>query len=397
MTTFARRGFLAGARAAPLPCPDQPGLCASGKTRLGVGLANEPVPSCAHAAGQAAGDSRAGTGARRGSTRNICISRCSLRMLQGIAAGQLQSGTLGSTPSIRAHQRRSRRPDRDRRWLQHLPASGAGGLPDPQSRRSQGQDGADHPRLRPPSGAGTSHPGAIWSRRSRRTSASPCATSTHWPNSAVRRRARRMSSASNRWRWSRNGRRPRHGAAQRRRHRTRVRRSGRQRRGHNHRVFAKTPFAPESYYPHRIWRVGRRDFLPQQPKVVTPLLVANRARGFADQSGDRRDHQGGLRQLARHARRAARLDRRRAVEAARLVLGDRGRRQYARRAVDDQGDLPERLDPDVAKKLFVLGADVSKAAYDATGRVPDRAAFDDMRGDVRGKPIWEAASWNLKA
>jgi hypothetical protein len=55
------------------------------------------------------------------------------------------------------------------------------------------------------------------------------------------------------------------------------------------------------------------------------------------------------------------------------------------------------LEPDVAKKLFMLGADVSKAAYDATGRFPDRAAFDDGRSDVRGKPVWEAASWNLKS
>ena len=32
-----------------------------------------------------------------------------------------------------------------------------------------------------------------------------------------------------------------------------------------------------------------------------------------------------------------------------------------------------------------------------TGRFPERAVFDDMRRDVRGKPVWEAASWNLKA
>ena len=55
------------------------------------------------------------------------------------------------------------------------------------------------------------------------------------------------------------------------------------------------------------------------------------------------------------------------------------------------------LDPEVAKKTFALGADVSKAAYEHVGRVPDRAAFDDMRGDTRGKPVWEVASWSLKA
>ena len=45
----------------------------------------------------------------------------------------------------------------------------------------------------------------------------------------------------------------------------------------------------------------------------------------------------------------------------------------------------------------MLGADVSKAAYEATGRFPERATFDDMRSDVRGKPVWEASSWTLTA
>ena len=55
------------------------------------------------------------------------------------------------------------------------------------------------------------------------------------------------------------------------------------------------------------------------------------------------------------------------------------------------------LEAEAAKKIFALGADVSRAAYEATGRAPERGVFDDMKSDVRGKPIWEAASWNLKA
>ena len=44
--------------------------------------------------------------------------------------------------------------------------------------------------------------------------------------------------------------------------------------GHTIASFAKTPFAPEAYYPHRIWLVVRRDYLAANPKPVTALLVA---------------------------------------------------------------------------------------------------------------------------
>jgi len=54
------------------------------------------------------------------------------------------------------------------------------------------------------------------------------------------------------------------------------------------------------------------------------------------------------------------------------------------------------LDPEAVRKLFLLGAGVSRAAYEATGRLPPRSAFDDMTRDVRGKPVWEADAWNLK-
>ena len=54
------------------------------------------------------------------------------------------------------------------------------------------------------------------------------------------------------------------------------------------------------------------------------------------------------------------------------------------------------LEPDSAIKTFGLGADVAKGAYDAVGRMPERAAFDDSRSDTRGKPVWEIASWTLK-
>jgi hypothetical protein len=39
--------------------------------------------------------------------------------------------------------------------------------------------------------------------------------------------------------------------------------------GHKIASFAKTPFAPEAYYPHRIWWVAREEFLQKNPKAVT--------------------------------------------------------------------------------------------------------------------------------
>jgi ABC-type nitrate/sulfonate/bicarbonate transport system substrate-binding protein len=162
--------------------------------------------------------------------------------------------------------------------------------------------------------------------------------------------------------------------------------------------FAKTPFAPEAYYPHRIWLVVRRDFLAANPKAVTALLVANqRAVASLVKAGTDEIIKAGSANWAG------------TPEAQRewidTVLWKR--RGWSWVTEGDANTLvglsttkaifQATLEPDVAKKLFMLGADVSKAAYDATGRFPDRAAFDDGRSDVRGKPVWEAASWNLKS
>jgi hypothetical protein len=162
--------------------------------------------------------------------------------------------------------------------------------------------------------------------------------------------------------------------------------------------FAKTPFAPEAYYPHRIWLVVRRDFLASNPKAVTALMVANqRAVAALVKAGTDEiinagsANWGGTREAQR--------------EWIETVLWKR--RGWSWITEGDANTLvglsttkaifQTALDHDVAKKLFVQGAGVAKAAYDATGRFPDRAAFDDGRSDVRGKPAWEAASWNLKA
>ncbi len=168
--------------------------------------------------------------------------------------------------------------------------------------------------------------------------------------------------------------------------------------GHRIASFARTPFAPEAYYPHRIWLVARRDYLAANPKVVTALLVANhRAVTALTKAGtDAIVKVGGANWGGTPEAQKAWID---------TVLWKR--RGWSWITEGDARTLvglsttkvifQTPLDPDAVQKLFLLGAGVSKAAYDVVGRVPDRAVFDDQKSDVRGKPVWEAASWNLKA
>ena len=162
--------------------------------------------------------------------------------------------------------------------------------------------------------------------------------------------------------------------------------------------FTRTPFAPEAYYPHRIWIVARRDFLAANPKAVTALLIANqRAVAILAKGGTDEIIKAGAVNWA--GTREAQTDwidnvlwRRRGWSW--VTEGD------ARTLVGlstTKAIFQTALEAEAAKKIFALGADVSRAAYEATGRAPERGVFDDMKSDVRGKPIWEAASWNLKA
>ena len=162
--------------------------------------------------------------------------------------------------------------------------------------------------------------------------------------------------------------------------------------------FAKTPFAPEAYYPHRIWIVARRDFLAANPKVVTALLVANhRAVATLAKGGTAEIIKAGSVNWAGSAQSQGDwidnvLWKRRGWSW--ITEGD------ARTLVGlstTKAIFQAALDPVTAKNLFALGADVSRAAYEVIGRVPERGVFDDMKSDVRGKPVWEAATWNLKA
>jgi hypothetical protein len=161
--------------------------------------------------------------------------------------------------------------------------------------------------------------------------------------------------------------------------------------------FSKTPFAPEAYYPHRIWWVVSREFLKSNPKAVTALLVA----------------------LSRATEALS------AMEPAKIIeiggqnwSGDKASQEawiptmlWKRRGWNwiTEGDVKtlvglsttkaifkEELSPENARKLVSLGADVAKAAYDHVGQKPAASAFTDTSaGDVRGKPVWEARDWSL--
>ena len=161
--------------------------------------------------------------------------------------------------------------------------------------------------------------------------------------------------------------------------------------------FAKTPFAPEAYYPHRIWLVCRQDFLAAQPKAVTALLVANqRAVVALDKAGTEEIVRiGAPNWPGTHDAQ---------VDWVETVLWKRRGWSWitegdARTLVGlstTKAIFQTALQPDVAKKLFALGAGVAKAAYEATGSMPARAAFDDNSHDTRGRPVWEVDAWTLK-
>ncbi len=162
--------------------------------------------------------------------------------------------------------------------------------------------------------------------------------------------------------------------------------------------FSKTPFAPEAYYPHRIWIVARRDFLAANPKAVTALLVANhRAVAALSKAGTPEIIKFGAPNWA--GTKEAQTD-----WIDQVLWNRRGwswiTEGDARTLVGlstTKAIFQQALDAEAARKIFALGADVSRAAYDIVGKVPERAVFDDGRSDVRGKPIWEAASWKLAA
>ena len=160
-------------------------------------------------------------------------------------------------------------------------------------------------------------------------------------------------------------------------------------------TFAKTEFSPEAYYPHRVWWVVRQDFLKTNPKAVQAFLMANaRAvealavmppKQLVSQYGA--NFPGAPEDQAEHIQNV--LWRHRGWPW--MTEGD------VRTLVglsQTKALFTEALDPVKLRNIVALGADVNRAAWLATGSKPPRAAFDQKQtDDLRGSPVWEVSSW----
>ncbi|HTS22782.1 MAG TPA: hypothetical protein VMN79_13340 [Casimicrobiaceae bacterium] len=169
--------------------------------------------------------------------------------------------------------------------------------------------------------------------------------------------------------------------------------------GEGHRIasFAKTPFAPEAYYPHRIWWVTREEFLKSNPKAVTALLIAN-ARATTMVTKMTPDAIIDMASQDWFSDRAAQrpyveniLYRRRGWSW--ITEGD------ARTLVGlskVKSIYQQELTPDLVKRTLRFGAPLAREAWERVGKFPGEAAFTDPRAtDIRGLPVWEMDRWKL--
>ena len=167
--------------------------------------------------------------------------------------------------------------------------------------------------------------------------------------------------------------------------------------GEGHRIasFTKTPFAPEAYYPHRIWWVAREEFLQKNPKAVTALMIANaRATSIVTKmtpdaiidmaSQDWNSDRPAQRPYVENI-----LYRRRGWSW--ITEGD------ARTLVGlskVKSIYQQELTGDLVKRTLAKAAPFAREAYERTGKFPDAAAFTDTKaGDNRGLPVWQMERW----
>jgi len=165
--------------------------------------------------------------------------------------------------------------------------------------------------------------------------------------------------------------------------------------GHKIASFAKTPFAPEAYYPHRIWWVARAEFLRQNPKAVVALLIANaRATKLvtqmtADAVIDLASQDWFSDRTAQRPYVENILYRRRGWSwitegDARTLVGLSQVKSIYQQSVT--GDL--------VKQLMRQGAPLAKEAWERVGKDPGPEAFMDTKAiDIRGLPLWEIDRW----
>lgn len=167
--------------------------------------------------------------------------------------------------------------------------------------------------------------------------------------------------------------------------------------GHRIASFSKTGFFPEAYYPHRIWWVAREAFLREHPKAVMALLMAN-ARAVKIVSQMATDQ---VIDLANKEWFSDREGQRPYVEN--ILYRRRG---WAWITEGDARSLVElskvktifqtELTAEVVKRTIALGAGLSREAWERVGKDPSTDAFLDRAAtDTRGAPLWEAANWKF--
>ena len=167
--------------------------------------------------------------------------------------------------------------------------------------------------------------------------------------------------------------------------------------GHIISSFKSTQFAPEAYYPHRIWWGVRGDFLAEHPEAVTAFLVAN-ARAAEMMSAMP------MAQMvaASNAKWAGEMPDQ--MRFAENILWRR--RGWAWATEADVRSLvglstvktifETEIRPEAVKQLVVQAAPAARRAWEITGRKPAMSAFSDpAAADRRGLPLWEAENWQL--
>jgi ABC-type nitrate/sulfonate/bicarbonate transport system substrate-binding protein len=167
--------------------------------------------------------------------------------------------------------------------------------------------------------------------------------------------------------------------------------------GHVIANFKATRFAPEAYYPHRIWWAARRDYVEQHQTEVAAFLVAN-ARAAEQMSAAPLDDlikMGG-------AKWAGELgDQRKFAE--RILWRKRGWAWATEGDVQSLIQLSStkaiyenELKAENVKKLIALAAPAARRAWEMMQMRPAMAVFTDPNApDRRGLPLWDVEKWSL--
>lgn len=166
--------------------------------------------------------------------------------------------------------------------------------------------------------------------------------------------------------------------------------------GHTVDFFSKTPFSPEAFYPHRVWWVVRRSFLEENPKVVQAFQMAS-ARAVdalaAMDPGTLVDTYGQKFPGTREAQ----------VDHISHVLWRRrgwpwickGDIQSLIGLSRTKALFEKELDAENVRAIVAKGAEVTEASWKAIGKNPELSAFTPTDDDLRGSPVWEIDSWDL--